>query len=92
MKNNKRALLVDLKERLNCSEEECLIINDIVEETSLFGKKNKARMINGFMKKLHVDEQRADEIYNTFMDIFKSRVKFKILHPFKNYDKKKKED
>ena len=32
MKNNKRALLVDLKERLGCTEEECLIINDIIEE------------------------------------------------------------
>ena len=33
MKNNKRALLVDLKERLGCTEEECLIINDIIPIT-----------------------------------------------------------
>ena len=92
MKNNKTALLVELKERLNCSENDCVIINNIVEETSLFGKKNKAKMINGFMDKLNVSEERADQIYNTFMDIFKSRVKWKICHPFKSYDKKKKED
>lgn len=85
--NNKKALLVDLKERLNCSEEECLIINDIIEDTSLFGKKNKAKMINGFMDKLNCTEERANEIYNTFMDIFKTRIKFKIMHPFKNIDK-----
>ena len=90
--NNKRALLVDLKERLGCSEEECLIINSIVEDTSLFGKKNKAKMINGFMEKLHVDEQRAEKIYETFMDIFKTRIKFKLRHPFKNIDKVKNED
>jgi len=85
--NNKKALLVDLKERLNCTEEECLIINDIIEDTSLFGKKNKAKMINGFMDKLNCTEERANEIYNTFMDIFKTRIKFKIMHPFKNIDK-----
>ena len=90
MKNNKRALLVELKERLGCSEEECLIINDTVEETSLFGKKNKAKMINGFMDRLHVDGNRAEEIYETFMDIFKRRLKFKIFHPFKSYNKKNK--
>ncbi len=90
MKNNKRALLVDLKERLNCSEEECIIINNIVEDTSLFGKKNRAKMIDGFMDQLNVSEERAIEIYDTFMDIFKYRVKFKIFHPFKSI--KKKED
>lgn len=92
MKNNKTALLVELKERLNISENDCVIINNIVEETSLFGRKNKTKMINGFMDKLNVSEERANEIYNTFMDIFKRRVKWKICHPFKNYDKEKKED
>ena len=85
MKNNKHALLVDLKERLNCSEEDCVIINSIVEETSLFGRKNKQRMINEFMNQLDVSFERANEIYDTFMDIFKSRVKWKIRHPFKSY-------
>jgi len=88
MKNNKKALLVELKERLNVSENDCVIINNIIEETSLFGKKNKAKMINGFMNELGVSEERADEIYNTFMDIFKRRIKWKLCHPFKNYDKK----
>lgn len=85
MKNNKHALLVDLKERLNCSEEDCVIINNIVEETSLFGKKNKQKMIDEFMNQLDVSLERANEIYDTFMDIFKSRVKWKIRHPFKSY-------
>lgn len=85
MKNNKHALLVDLKERLNCTEEECVIINNIIEETSLFGKKNKQIMIESFMNQLDVSLQRANEIYDIFMDIFKSRVKWKIRHPFKSY-------
>lgn len=89
MKNNKHALLVELKDRLNVSEEDCIVINNIVEDTSLFGKKNKAKMINGFINHLDVTEKRAEEIYETFMDIVKSRIKFKIRHPFKKYDCKK---
>ena len=92
MKNNKTALLVELKERLNCSENDCVIINNIVEETSLFGRKNKTKMIHGFMDQLNVSEERADEIDNTFMSILKGRIKWKICHPFKSYDKKKKDD
>lgn len=88
MKNNKKALLVDLKERLNCSENDCIIINSIIEETFIFGKKNKTKMMNGFMDKLKVSEERAEEIYNVFMDIFKTRVKWKIKHPFKSIDVK----
>lgn len=91
MKNNKQALLVDLKERLNISEEECIIINSIVEDTSLFGKKNKAKMMDAFINQLNVTEERAEEIYETFMDIVKSRIKFKIMHPLKNYESKKKD-
>jgi hypothetical protein len=49
-------------------------------------------MINGFISQLDVSEERAEEIYNTFMDIFKGRIKYKLLHPFGNYDKKKKEE
>ena len=84
MKNNKKALLVELKERLNVSESDCVIINNIVEETSLFGKKNKAKMINGFMNHLDVSYERADEIYNVFMSIIKERLKLRIFHPFKS--------
>ena len=86
MKNNKRALLVDLKERLNCSEEECLKINSVIENTFIFGKKNKKKMIEGFKTELNVSDERADERYNTFMDIFKTRVKYKLRHPFKSID------
>jgi hypothetical protein len=87
--NNKRALLVDLKERLGCSEEECLIINDVIEDTFIFGKKNRLKMINAFIERLHVSEDRAEEIYDTFMDIFKTRIKYKLRHPFKSIDFKK---
>jgi len=89
MKNNKHALLVELKDRLNISEDDCIVINSIVEDTSLFGKKNKAKMINGFINHLGVTEERAEKIYETFIDIVKSRIKFKIRHPFKKYDCKK---
>ena len=86
MKNNKTALLVELKEKLNITENECIIINDIIEDTFIFGRKNKQKVVNGFMEKLNVSQDRAEEIYNTFMSIFKSRIKYKLRHPFKSVD------
>jgi len=90
MKNNKKALLVELKEKLGCSEEECLLINSIAEEYFIFKKKNKPKIVNEFEDKLNVSEERAEEIYDVFMNIVKERIKFKIFHPFKNKDKHKK--
>lgn len=83
MNNYSKPMLVELKERLDITEEECLIINEIVEESSLFGKKNKNKIINEFINHLSVSEDRAEEIYNTFMSIIKSRIKYKLRHPFK---------
>lgn len=87
-KNNKKSLIVELKEKLGCSEEECLVINSIVEDASLFGKKNKQKMVDGFMNELDVSEDRASEIYDVFMHIFRSRIKWKLIHPFRSYKKK----
>ena len=81
-KNNKRSLLVELKERLNVTEQECIIINSIGESTSLLGKKNKAKMINGFIEQLNVSDERAEEIYETYMDIIKYKLKYRLRHPF----------
>ena len=86
MKNNKTALLVELKEKTNLTENECIIFNSILEDTFIFGKKNKKKIISETMDKLNKTEEEADTIYNTFMEIFKRRIKYKLRHPFKSID------
>ena len=83
---NKTGFINKLQEELKYDKEKCIIINSIIEDTSLIGKKNKAKMINGFMNELGVSESEAEHIYETAITIIKNSMKNKIRHPFKNQD------
>ena len=80
---NKTGFIKSLEKRLGYEENKCIIINSIIEDTSLFGKKSKDKMINNFMKKLDVSLDEATNIYETSMDIIVSNIKDKIKHPFR---------
>ncbi len=86
MKMNKTEFIKKLQEKLNYDEEKCVIINDILENNFLIGKKNKEIMINEFVTKLEVTEIEANNIYETAMEILSKEVKKKIMHPFRSRD------
>ena len=86
MKMNKTEFIKKLQEKLNYDEEKCVIINDILENNFLIGKKNKEIMINEFITKLEVTEIEANNIYETAMEILSKEVKKKIMHPFRSRD------
>ena len=81
MEENK--VIDGLKEKLKYNDEKCLKINNIVENTFIFGKKNKDKMISKFMEELKVDEKEANVIYKTVMDIIGDAIINKVKHPFK---------
>ncbi len=58
-----------LMEKTGRSEEECLIIDDILNNHFIIGKNNKIKICNDFMTKLNIDEQEADELYNQCAEI-----------------------
>lgn len=87
MKMNKKEVIGRLKEELNYSEEQCVIINNIVEDTFLIGKKNKEKMIERFVNELNVNKEEANRIYEVFMSIIGNGIKDKLKHPFKDLDK-----
>ena len=84
---NKKEFIDEIKEKLNFEDEQCIKINNIIEDTFLIGKKNKEKMIKRFIEELNVSEDKANEIYNTAMEIVSSGIKDKLKHPFKNLDK-----
>ena len=53
----------ELSKKTGYEEEMCEKINEIVEETFIFGENNKEKMIAKFIEKLGVDESKANEIY-----------------------------
>lgn len=61
-------------------------INSIIEDTFFIGKKNKEKMIADFKEKLNVDEEEANKIYETAIEIISKGIKDKLKHPFKSQD------
>lgn len=58
-----------LKEKTKRSDEECNIINDILNNHFIIGHNNKKKIIGDFIEKLNISESDADELYNTCSEI-----------------------
>ena len=85
-KINKKRFISELQDNTNLSYDECLIVNDILENNFIFNKKKKDKVINELILKLNINNDRANEIYDVIMQFISSKIKEKINHPFKSYD------
>lgn len=83
---NKKEFIDILKNNTNLTENESIIVNDILENHFLLGKNNKEKIINDLMNKLNINNIKANEIYNTSMSIISNELKYKLKHPFKSQD------
>lgn len=83
---NKEKFINTLKEKLNTSEAQANIINNIIESNNIFIKKNKDKIINEIMDALKIDLEKANNIYETTMNIITTTLKNKLKHPFKSID------
>lgn len=61
---NKKNYVSKLMEETNKTEQECIIINDILENHFIIGKNNKEKIKEDFINKLNIDESEADKLYN----------------------------
>ena len=85
-KINKNEFLNLIQDGTKLSRDECLIINDILEDNFLIGNKNKQKIINELIDKLNINKDKAEEIYNISNDIISLSIKEKLKHPFKSQD------
>lgn len=83
---NKREFIKELSKQTGYSEEKCNTINNIVEDTFIIGKKNKDKLIEKFKEQINLDENEANELYETIRKIIGSEIKNKLKHPFKSQD------
>lgn len=84
IKMNKRGFINELQNKVKLSEDECIIISDILENYFILGNKNK--IVNDLEEKLDVEKIKAEEIYNISMEIISSALKQKLKNPFKSID------
>ena len=85
-KINKKSFINQLQDNTNLSYEECLIVNNILENNFIFNKKKKEKVINELIAQLNISDDRANEIYGVIMEFVSSKIKEKIKHAFKSYD------
>lgn len=65
---NKKDYIKVLIEKTNRPEEECIILNQIIEKHFIVGRNNKKKIINDIMQKLELEYREADELYNICME------------------------
>lgn len=83
---NKRGFIKEIGKQTKLTENECIIVNDILEENGIFGRKNKSNIVIQLQEKLNVSEEKANEIYEIVSSIASNAIKNKIIHPFKSQD------
>lgn len=83
---NKTEFINELSKATNYTQEECVIINEVLESHFFISKKNKDKIIADLMNRLSFDENKADEVYNASMQIITGNVKDKLKHPFRSQD------
>lgn len=69
MKMNKKDIKNKLIEKTNYNEEQCDIINEIINKHFIIGKNNKEKIKEDFISNLKISEREADNLYNICAEI-----------------------
>ena len=80
---DKEKFIEELSSRIGLDKEKCTVINSIIEDTFLIGKKSKEKMVDAFKEKLNIEPDKAEKIYEEAMSIITTNMKDKLKHPFK---------
>lgn len=81
---NKSTFIKELSILTNLSEEDSMIVNDILENNFFISKKNMKKIIEEIVVKLDVNFEEARNIYDISIGIVNNEIKKKLKHPFIN--------
>lgn len=81
---NKTGFIKELSKQTGYDEEKCTLINSIIENYFIFGKKNKDTIIQDLQIKASLSEDDAENIYDIIIKILTGEIKNKLKNPFKN--------
>lgn len=83
---NKSGFIKELSKQTGYDEAKCSLINDIIENYFIFGRKNKDKIIQDLQIKAGLSEDDSENIYDISIKIITGEIKDKLKHPFKNQD------
>lgn len=80
-KMNKSELIKKLQEKTHYSQEKCIVINNVLENHLIVGRKNKQKILNELISNAFTEDE-AENIYDIAMQIILGEIKNKMKHPF----------
>lgn len=83
---NKTGFIKELSKQTGYDEEKCVLINDIIDNYFIFGRKNKDKIIKDLQIKASLNEDDSENVYDIAMKIITREMKNKLKHPFKSQD------
>lgn len=81
---NKIGFIKELSKQTGYDEEKCILINDIIENYFIFGRKNKDKIMKDLQIKVGLNEDDSENVYDITMRILTEEMKNKLKHLFKN--------
>ena len=81
---NKIGFIKELSKETGYSEQKCILINNVIENYFIFGRRNKDKIIKDLQTKVTLTEDDAENIYDISMKIITGEIKNKLRHPFQS--------
>ena len=81
---NKNEFLKELSKKTGYDKEKCILINSVIENYFIFGRKNKDKIIKDLQIKANLNENDSENVYDIWVKIINEEIKNKLKHPFKN--------
>lgn len=82
---NKTRFIKELSKETGYDEEKCILINNIIENYFIFGRKNKDKIIKDLQVKASLNEDDSENVYDIAMKIITGEIKNKLKHPFRSW-------
>ena len=83
---NKIGFIKELSKQTGYDEQKCILINDIIENHFIFGRKNKDKIIKDLQFKAGFSKDDSKNVYDILVKIIIREIKNKLKHPFKSID------
>jgi len=75
---NKNGFIKELSKQTGYDEQKCILINDIIENYFIFGRKNKEKIIKDLQVKAGLSEDDSENLYDISMKIITGEIKNKL--------------
>lgn len=83
---NKTGFIKELSKQTGYNEEKCVVINNVIENYFIFGRKSKDKIIKDLQVSANLSEDESENVYDVAIKIITGEIKNKLKHPFKSQD------